>query len=176
MQQFKRSWDLGGLSDMPETSKQVIYVYSGIRESVSTKGKKLQQWFDVTDVHNDENFEVGTDYDVYRKRANYFKRLEKFALVGDVYEFTSTIKEDGKEYLGGGKRLGRWHNDDDIARWRAAELTTTAELEARKKSKSDDLMGKLEPFRVAYRSLGVLQQAQFIAKVVSYIVGRSTKK
>jgi hypothetical protein len=146
---------------------RITLCYMGDR--VSSKGKRLQAWLETEGLDNE-----GEQADFWHNRPNgdsretFYHNLYKWAIVGEIHSFEQS--ETGLK-MSSRKSGGRWQNEIDIAAWKAMDIACNAELEARKKSKQDGMLEELKPVKEAYKRLGAMQRAQFLAKVVKYIVG-----
>lgn len=133
-------------------------VFAGMRES--TKGQLLQYWLQLT----------ADEKDIESDSGRMFKNLEKYASIGDIYTY-ETEAENGKTYFKKGVRDGRWEEERTLTQWKAEDMATRAEFAARKKGKKDDALEKhLTWIRHAYQNMTGPAKAQFLAKIVQYIV------
>lgn len=149
------------------TEKKIVLIYAG--DSISSDKKRSQMWLEMDGLENDGREFPRLYDDDGANRVRLYSSLMKFVLVGEIVEFVETNPEKGSIKSSSGVRRGKWENEADRIAWKARDASTNMELEARKKSKQDELLESLAPAREAYKRLGGLQRNMLLAKIVLYI-------
>lgn len=146
----------------------IIMVYVGVTKD--HKGQRRYQWGELASK--------GADVDEGIVSV-WGKPLQRGATPGAVYEMQGTRTEESEGRVGlsitlnSGRYLGRYHDEEMVAKWQVKHHAATLDLEAASKANRElkrrlDLE-RLDPFRESYRRAGARQRACLLANLIRYV-------
>lgn len=168
------------MSDEKKPEEPVRYsmlVYLGVRNGADTP--KVHAWADVTNIPNDGDSlpqEVEEKCRIYAKRDRKGKVKKGdcnlvYAAPGAIYKFG---EDDKGAVFHNPSYLGRWKNEEDVARWQAEHSSLDKAIDFRQVEDRENKQKKLhlellDPICAAYRSAVGIQKNLIVAEVIHYI-------